>query len=218
MKRLLTFAILLMTSMSLFAQDVPVTEEKDVTKFLGIPVDGTKSEMIEKLKEKGFVSGPYYPDILEGEFNGSKVRLHIVTNNNKVYRIAVEERTFHNEIDMKIRYNTLIMQFINNEKYVISNAEYIPMDEDISYQMSINKKRYEASFYQYNLTEGIDDMHKALDVDSVQVKVAQLNRLTHKMQERYNKSVWFSINESFGKYNIWMYYDNKYNQANGEDL
>ena len=32
------------------------------------------------------------------------------------------------------------------------------------------------------------------------------------------KSVWFMINERFGKYYIIMYYDNGYNQANGEDL
>ena len=28
--------------------------QKDVTKFLGIPVDGTKAAMIQKLKNKGF--------------------------------------------------------------------------------------------------------------------------------------------------------------------
>lgn len=32
------------------------------------------------------------------------------------------------------------------------------------------------------------------------------------------KQVWFSIAETYGEYYICMYYDNKYNQANGEDL
>ena len=33
------------------------------------------------------------------------------------------------------------------------------------------------------------------------------------------KKVWFMINErSYGKYAIVMFYDNEYNQANGEDL
>ena len=63
MKRLLSFVILLMTAVSSFAQ------EKDVTKFLGIPIDGTKAEMIAKLKEKGFTSSAYDREILEGEFN-----------------------------------------------------------------------------------------------------------------------------------------------------
>ena len=32
------------------------------------------------------------------------------------------------------------------------------------------------------------------------------------------KTVWFMISEYYGKYYIAMYYDNKYNQANGDDL
>ena len=47
MKRILLIAVVLVISISLFAQ-------KDVTKFLGIPIDGFKPEMIQKLKEKGF--------------------------------------------------------------------------------------------------------------------------------------------------------------------
>ena len=40
--------------------------QTDVTKFLGIPVDGDKSEMMEKLKSKGFTQGPYAEDVLRG--------------------------------------------------------------------------------------------------------------------------------------------------------
>ena len=43
--------LLLIFSVSLYAQ-------KDVTQFLGIPVDGSKSEMIKKLKAKGFRDDP----------------------------------------------------------------------------------------------------------------------------------------------------------------
>ena len=53
MKRLLLFAItIVMSSLSMYAQS-------DVTKFLGIPVDGFKPDMIRALKEKGFVSSMY---------------------------------------------------------------------------------------------------------------------------------------------------------------
>ena len=41
------FVLLLTVTISAFGQS-------DVTKFLGIPVDGFKSEMIQKLKEKDF--------------------------------------------------------------------------------------------------------------------------------------------------------------------
>lgn len=33
-----------------------------------------------------------------------------------------------------------------------------------------------------------------------------------------NKQVWFMISEFQGEYYISMYYDNLYNEANGEDL
>lgn len=47
MKKFLSVVLMLTLSVAMYAQ-------KDVTKFLGIPVDGTKSAMIQKLKAKGF--------------------------------------------------------------------------------------------------------------------------------------------------------------------
>lgn len=70
--------------------------------------------MIQKLKAKGFQynsSGDY----LTGEFNGRNVLLKVVTNNNKVYRIAVTDAKNSNETDIKIRFNTLCRQFKNNK-------------------------------------------------------------------------------------------------------
>ena len=68
MKNLLLSVALMIVSISSYAQ------EKDVTKFLGIPIDGTKSEMIAKLKGKGFTQVNYDQNIiLEGEFNGREV-------------------------------------------------------------------------------------------------------------------------------------------------
>jgi hypothetical protein len=43
--------------------------QKDVTKFLGIPVDGYKAEMKKKLTNKGFTYNARN-DCFEGEFNG----------------------------------------------------------------------------------------------------------------------------------------------------
>ena len=53
MKKLLTLTMLLIVAGTLRAQT-------DVTRFLGIPVDGSKTEMIQKLKEKGFRSPLLY--------------------------------------------------------------------------------------------------------------------------------------------------------------
>lgn len=87
-----------------------ITKGSDVTTFLGIPVDGPKSEMIKKLEDKGFV---YHKqtDCLTGEFNDQEVELYIVTNDNKVRRIAVAFPVTRQESQIKIQYNKLYQQF-----------------------------------------------------------------------------------------------------------
>ena len=145
-KKILLLFILLITPLVIYAQ-------KDVTQFLDIPVDGYKSEMIKKLNSKGFTNKRNNLDILDGEFNGTDVNIVIVTNNNKVWRVAVLDVNPTDETNIKIRFNNLIQQFVNNKRYSTQAdstiAKYtIPKDEDISYEISVNKKRYEAIFYQ----------------------------------------------------------------------
>src|SRR5688572_8845219 len=109
--------------------------QKDITQFLGIPVDGYKPEMIKKLKSKGFTINPHKEDILDGEFNGRDVNIFIATNNNKVWRIAVADANTMSEGNIKIRFNNLCQQFQNNKNY-LSLADStiqkytIPEDED----------------------------------------------------------------------------------------
>lgn len=224
-------------SMVLFFFIIPVElfAQKDVTQFLGIPVDDTKSEMIQKLKSKGFSSHPLDKDVLVGQFNGTDVNLHIVTNNNKVYRIMVRETIQTNEINIKIRYNNLIKQFINNEKYLsLSDTpeEYlIPDDEHISYEITVNKKRYEAAFYQKPVIDTVLLRKNLMSKLELKYTKEQLSNPTEEIQKDIisisthytldlftKKSVWFMINEHYREYFITMYYDNVYNQANGEDL
>ena len=45
------------------------------------------------------------------------------------------------EGQIKIRYNTLCRQFANNQKYVPLDAEELSERENISYEMTVNKKR-----------------------------------------------------------------------------
>ncbi|QUB81886.1 hypothetical protein [Prevotella jejuni] len=181
MKKILSVAFLLMLSVALHAQ-------KEVTKFLGIPVDGSKSSMIQKLKNKGFVYDPS-ADYLKGEFNGQRVNVYVVTNNNRVCRIMVCDKTTCDEGQIKIRYNTLCRQFANNQKYVPISAEELSDSEDISYEMTVNKKEYQAGYAQLPAD---DDLR--------------------------NRFVWFTISEFNGDYYITMFYDNEFNRAHGEDL
>lgn len=88
MKKLLCVTIALLYAAAMQAQE----EEKDVTKFLGIPVDGYKPAMIEKLKAKGFTPAIAGKDVLEGEFNGTDVLLLINTNNYKVCGITLIDK------------------------------------------------------------------------------------------------------------------------------
>lgn len=202
--------------------------QKDVTQFLGIPVDGYKPEMIRKLIDKGFRSSTSNKDVLIGEFNGVDVNIHIGTNNNKVFRIMIADANSMSEGDIKIRFNKLCQQFHNNKKYISlsdsSVSKYVLSDdEDISYEISVNSKRYEAVFYQKSANFDSLTLERNIllkkepftdtDKDRLSVILAKLFD-----NNNFNKVVWFMINENHGKYYITMFYDNKYNSANGEDL
>ena len=89
MKKILLSLTLLMLSVAMYAQN-------EVTKFLGIPIDGTKAAMIQKLKAKGFIYNAQV-GLLEGTFNGEKVYVSVQTNKNKVWRIAVTDKTGRDE-------------------------------------------------------------------------------------------------------------------------
>ena len=196
MRKFLTLLAMIAISASVFAQ-------KEVTKFMGIPVDGSPTEMIKKLKAKGFTTDEGYmrdvkvglidwdgPEVLIGRFNGEKVRVFLAVEQNKVRRIYLADKNTRDETQIKIRFNTLVRQFENNDKYVYFYEQTIADDEDISYQMTVNKKRYDAYFVQ----KGEDG--------TVDVK----------------REVWFLIIQRFDGYYIYMYYDNKYNEADGSDL
>lgn len=51
MKRLIIILLTLFASIAVSAQ----TNSDNSLKFMGIPVDGSKTQVIQKLKEKGFV-------------------------------------------------------------------------------------------------------------------------------------------------------------------
>lgn len=207
--------------------------QKDVTKFLGFPVDGSKTEMIKNLKSKDYkLSRVGDTDFLTGRFNGNDVHIYISTENGKVSRVMVCDENTMSETDIKIRFNRLCRQFQENGKYISLTDYSIPDSEDISYEMAVHNKRYEAIFYQ--LPEG-----KTMEQLQANVLKDAQSRYTPKQLETptdetrneiiasssdiiidtlRKKPVWFMISEFYGKYFISMFYDNEYNHANGEDL
>lgn len=227
-KRLSIYFFMLFMALPLFAQ-------KDVTTFLGIPVDGFKPEMKKKLIAKGFtpkvVGGT---EFLEGEFNGTDVNVFIATNNNKVYRIMLCDKNHINEADVKIRFNKLVSQFTNNKRYISLSEQTIDDNVDISYEMKVKNKRFEAAFFQAPNMDKLDTLalrkavyddmlgsysKEELDHPTEEIgKVIIEKTLNYASEFIKKKSVWFMISESYGDYYITMYYDNGYNQAQGEDL
>ena len=140
MKRFL--AIFLFVLMTIVA----IAQESNTIKFLGIPIDGTKKEMISKLQAKGYEYDTS-SDVLFGEFNGIDVIIYVQTVNNRVWRIIIVDANVNDdEANVKIRYNNLFKQLSNNGKYKIYDGSTLGEEENISYEMAVNKKRYEAGF------------------------------------------------------------------------
>lgn len=176
MKRLLFIVLAMIATITSFAQQKDVTSflgipvdaqdlsskevteayaeaiKSDMTTFLGIPVDGTASSMKQKLIAKGFKQDSN----MFGQFNGQDVYLSIVANKGKVWRVAIINKTPYSEAQIRLQFNALVRQFKNSTKYD-NVEEYIPTideSEDINYEMSMNHKEYEANFYQKSRIEG----------------------------------------------------------------
>lgn len=212
----------------------PLYAQKDVAKFLGIPIDGSKTEFIKNLKLKGFTSNLVNKEILVGEFNGTNVNIHVATNNNKVCRIMVSDVNTMDEASIKIRFNKLCQQFQNNEKYIkLSDENYeISDQENISYEMTVKNKLYDALFYQKpetNSGETLEQIKASLlskyTKDQIENPTDEIKKeiedkaFSYFIDRTTKKAVWFRIfKHNHDEYYISIYYDNEYNRANGEDL
>lgn len=240
MKKLLSFVI------GIFIYSFVFGQSESTLKFLGIPVDGSKSEIVEALKSKGFEYDSE-SDFLIGDFNGRESHIGIVENHGKVYRVVVFDADTYDAGEIRIRFNNLIHQFENNDKYFyIFPNDIIPEDEDIHYEILVNKKQYIAEF-RYNplydndelrdrlINEAVEESKLSIektkdektiggitygefysDKDNYDQLISSVVRL--KVIQMSNSSVWFKIFEHYGKYYIGLYYDNLLNAPNGEDL
>lgn len=139
MKKILLIALITLFSAVSFAQD------GGPLKFLGIPIDGTEAQFTAKLKNKGFTYNTIY-ECYKGQFNGKSVDVYVHTNHNLVDRVYVAF-PYTSEEGIKTEFNRLLGQFKNTGKYLdLSMNEEIPDGDDISYEITVNNKRYQASF------------------------------------------------------------------------
>ena len=223
MKKILILAMTVILSAGAFAQ-------REVTKFLGIPVDGTKQSMIQKLKAKGFTYNQQ-TDYLYGEFNGEKVRISVQTQGNKVWRLAITDEIDRNENQIRIRFNNLVNQFENNNKYMpYKDSQTLSDNENIGHEIAVRDKQYAAIFYQYSkdapefsdiLTlqkEYGERYAKELKEYLSQFTEEQLENPTEEMMENSKKILYQSVqsvmtmNDLISKKVVWFTIGGKYGE------
>jgi len=156
--RKFAFTLLMLLTLSLSAQD-------GIIKFKGIPVDGTKDEMIIKLKQKGFTYD-YTNDMFKGVFDGDNIVGFIQTYNGKVYNIRfVHDSHGFNKSVVINKFNSLVLRYETNEKYLsnikldkaINDIDTYQIDsyEDIGNEMK-RGKTYKAQYY-YTFDKDLSD-------------------------------------------------------------
>ena len=80
------------------------------------------------------------------------------------------------EGDIRIRFNRLCGQFENNSRYIsLADDQTIPQGEDISYEMAVHSKKYDALFYQ-----------APLEVDSAELANELQNMIDNLMIQKNN--------------------------------
>jgi len=209
----------------------PIFAQEDVTQFLGIPVDGTKSEMILKLKAKGFKYSKR-EDEFTGLFNNSEAIVKVVTNSDNIVRriIVHNAYAYDNISDLIVSYNNLCWQFYNKDNYLPCSLDSIiyptyehlsiPRQEDIPYEITVNNKRYDTAFYQ--LPAPMDSIpfdsrfKNMITLDNG--KEVNLFHAIPLMTKYSHRLVWFTIREYIGHYYIAIFYDNEKNNHGGKDL
>lgn len=100
-------------------------------KFMGIPIDGTKTKMIEQLQSKGF-NYDKNKDCLKGRFNGRKVKLWIQSQNDNVWGVKVQYYKTFWEDKMAKRYNDLFDDLWNRGKYEYVSGQKLGFREKVS--------------------------------------------------------------------------------------
>ena len=176
----------------------------DITLFKGIPIDGTKEQMVNVLRKQGFRDtketlrylrtgfyGLESGELLSGEFNGMQVIVSVIENKGKVCGIGVIEDLKRNEAQIKRAFNDLVEQFNNHKNYSPDKEnQKISASEEIRYGLSIYNKEYRAIFYQ-----------KGLDGETSE-----------------KRKVIVSLCGDGSDFRLLMYYENGFNAADGSDL
>ena len=155
-------------------------------KFLGIPIDGPEAQFAYKLRNKGFEYNPV-KECYEGQFNGHDVDVYLHSNHNLVDRVYVSF-PYTNENGIRTEYNRLLSQFNDNVKYLdLVMNKRIPEDDDISYEITVKNKRYQAVFCYFDPDrDSIAFMNEVMDLFSdyfTEEQLAKLKEYSEKLMD-----------------------------------
>lgn len=198
--------------------------QRDVIKFLGIPVDGTREEMISAIKNLNRFQYFRYEtnDSFLGKFNGVDSFITISYNNGLVDRVFVWEADPRTLKETVKAYNTLIDQFSKNDKYVdllqCSQMKIQP-GENVRRNMRVNGLTYEARFFYIPDMEERERVLKTVDGMSFSDRI---DYVFDYAERNMVDIVWFRINKigiGARDWSIPIYYENTRNRPHeGEDL
>lgn len=202
------------------------TDEKSL-KFMGIPVDGRKSEMIASLKEKGFEQDSY-EEFLTGVFNGENVKVFISSNHDVVDRVKVAYPDCSDAGAARVKFNNLMSRFDHNAKYVsLGHRVEISTDENIALNTWGDSKYYDVIYFYLTPETNQDQWKKDFNEAYKKRYTKPIKSLCYdemeevlfclpmKIRSTISGVVWFSMERA---YYINIYYDNLQNRPRGEDL
>lgn len=138
MKRLLIMLLMFLTLTS-YAQDV--------IDFMGIPIDGSVSEMMAKLKEKGFRKTDK-SGTLEGLIDDTPVQLDIHVSKDKIYEICIRFDVEDDKAQIVQCVNNLVGKFKDNPKYKEVQSDMITEDDLAESKLKKEYLGYYAYFMQ----------------------------------------------------------------------
>ena len=206
-----------------------VDTDDTALKFVGVPIGGSKEQMFNALKAKGFEMS-YNDNYMIGMFNGERVTLYLNTNHGIVDWVKVVYPQSSEENDTRIKYNTLLSRFNRNAKYVCVNPRVeIPAEERIFWKLKENTKYYDAVYFylhpEVNEKNWVEEFNqeyqkrykKSLRGLSYEEMEEVLFCLPMKVSAAVSGIVWFTMADIYDiKINI--NYVNFKNRPRGEDL
>lgn len=166
--------------------------------FMGIPVEGTASEMKAQLKKKGFREAPsiYDNNFMVGQFYNREVLLSIhVNNENVVYCISVgfmnsvEDAEQLDKISAIRLFNDLLSSFDRNAKY----EDVTPLIQTTYPEMNINNDvlNYGENLWHKINSDGVNyhSYYRQLPKDNL--NSVHFGILPDNLYDRYGVIIWY---------------------------